>query len=311
MTQAPCFYTLGNVTVDDLVFSDGRTRMGIPGGNGVYSTLGLRVWGAHVAIVSICGPDYPLAALVELGVSLSHMKATLPATLRNWGLYEEDGTRQFVFRGLGVRWEDFSPSPADLPSSRGGHYHIAPLPLEHQLALVQDLREVHKAQTISLDPDDRTLATIDHARLKLLLSGLDVFLPSRQEAAALFPGLTPQGALLAIRDLCPEIPVVVVKLGRDGAIFHGRGEAEITRVPAFHGGAIDPTGAGDAFCGGFLYGYALSRDPLEAALSGTISASFAVEGVGIDGLMAATVAEAQSRLATLRSAVGSRVLKQL
>ncbi len=32
-------YAIGNVTIDDLVFHDGETRMGTPGGNAV----GLRV----------------------------------------------------------------------------------------------------------------------------------------------------------------------------------------------------------------------------------------------------------------------------
>ena len=43
---------------------------------------------------------------------------------------------------------------------------------------------------------------------------------------------------------------------------------------------VNPTGAGDAFCGGFLAGYRETYDPLEAALCGNISASLVVEGSG-------------------------------
>lgn len=49
------------------------------------------------------------------------------------------------------------------------------------------------------------------------------------------------------------VGVVVVKIGADGTYVHGsewRGQ-----VPAFAVEVIDTTGAGDAFCGGFLAGY--------------------------------------------------------
>ncbi len=50
---------------------------------------------------------------------------------------------------------------------------------------------------------------------------------------------------------------------------------------------VDLTGAGDASCGGFLAGYFLTRNEVEAAMRGAISASFAVEGVGFSGLLRA------------------------
>lgn len=298
--------TVGNVTVDDLVFSDGSTRMGIPGGNSVYAALGARVWGVPVGVVSVCGPDYPSLALSDLGVRLDHLRPSKSRTLRNWGLYEEDGMRQFVFRGRAVRWEDYSPLPADLPDAAGAHVHLAPLPFEHQLALARHLHENVGAGTITLDPDDRALAAVPAQDLSALLGLVDAFLPSRQEVAALFPDLTPFEALLALRDAAPKTPVLAVKLGHEGVIVHVRGDHHVTAIPAFHPAAVDPTGAGDAFCGGFLAGYASNRDAVEAALAGTVAASFAVEGVGIEGLRSATVPKAERRRAVLGSQVKRR-----
>ena len=51
-------------------------------------------------------------------------------------------------------------------------------------------------------------------------------------------------------------------------------------VPAYPGRVVDPTGGGDAFCGGFIVGYAESYDPVRAALHGNVSASIALEGSG-------------------------------
>jgi sugar/nucleoside kinase (ribokinase family) len=42
----------------------------------------------------------------------------------------------------------------------------------------------------------------------------------------------------------------------------------------------DPTGAGDAFCGGFLAGMQRTGDPLGAVLHGSVSASLKLEGSG-------------------------------
>jgi sugar/nucleoside kinase (ribokinase family) len=72
-------------------------------------------------------------------------------------------------------------------------------------------------------------------------------------------------------------------------------------VPAVSPRCVDPTGAGDAFCGGFLTGLIETGDPVEAALRGAVSASFAVEGCGAEPLMAPVDdREVMSRLAGAR-----------
>jgi sugar/nucleoside kinase (ribokinase family) len=44
---------------------------------------------------------------------------------------------------------------------------------------------------------------------------------------------------------------------------------------------VDPTGAGNAFCGGFLAGWVQSGNLLTAGLYGAVAASFLVEQVGL------------------------------
>ena len=51
-------------------------------------------------------------------------------------------------------------------------------------------------------------------------------------------------------------------------------------VPAYPARVADPTGAGDAFCGGFLAGFGRTYDPVQATLHGNVSASLKVEGSG-------------------------------
>jgi ribokinase len=68
----------------------------------------------------------------------------------------------------------------------------------------------------------------------------------------------------------------------------------------------DPTGAGDAFCGGFCASLLAADDPVLAACRGTVSASFAVEGFGALHALGADRAEARRRLEGLLGRIGRR-----
>jgi ribokinase len=61
----------------------------------------------------------------------------------------------------------------------------------------------------------------------------------------------------------------------------------------------DLTGAGDSFCGGFAIGYAETGDVTRAALYGTVSASYIIEGFGGLHALAVERSMAELRLAKL------------
>ncbi|NLF52089.1 MAG: carbohydrate kinase, partial [Leptolinea sp.] len=62
----------------------------------------------------------------------------------------------------------------------------------------------------------------------------------------------------------------------------------------------DPTGVGDAFCGGFLAGLRMNYDPFEAALMGSVSASFKIQGNGPFFTLDALPELAKARIDILR-----------
>jgi len=74
-------------------------------------------------------------------------------------------------------------------------------------------------------------------------------------------------------------------------------------VPAYPSRMADPTGAGDAFCGGFLAGYQKTFDPLQAALYGNVSASLKVEGSGAFYPLDILPGLAEARLSALKELV--------
>lgn len=297
------FLSVGNMSIDDLVFPDGSTRWCVPGGNAVYAALGMAVWGERPGVLAVHGPDYPTAALagrIDLGPA-----RRAHATLRNWGLYEQDGARQFIFRRFVQDPAAFYPGIGDLAPTVSGPCHLAPLPWARQDALAAALR-ARGATLLTADPDERDLAALSKDELRRLLIRLDAFLPSRQEAEALFPGADPASALRRLRALAPAVPVIALKLGAEGVMLHRAGDSELLCVPAATAAVVDTTGAGDAFCGGFLVGLARTGDPVAAARMGSVAASFAVEAVGHDGLRRATPESAAARLAALADGVGRR-----
>jgi len=139
--------------------------------------------------------------------------------------------------------------------------------------------------------------------LRPLLAGVTAFLPSEEELRGLFWGQTYDlwEMLLAIGQYGVE--VVVAKRGASGqAVLDVPGKHR-WEIPAYPARLADPTGAGDAFCGGFLAGFKKTYDPLEAAIHGNVAASLAVEGSGALYALGVAPGLADARLGVIRDLV--------
>jgi sugar/nucleoside kinase (ribokinase family) len=286
------------MTIDDLVFYDGSVRMGILGGDGVYSAIGASLWMDQVGLIAVAGPDYPVAKLQEsFGIDVSTVLHKDKLSLRNWGLYERDGTRQFIFRNPTLQWAEYSPKPEDIGEKTfaGSHVHCAPMPWREQVELLRCARR-SGAAFISVDPPFQSMDGLPLDELDESMNLVDVFLPSRQEIRSLFPGLNPQEALTALAVRYPRLKAIVIKLGEEGAIGYDGLSRERFALPAYPAKVVDPTGAGDSFCGGFLAGYEATGSAKEAVLRGTVSASFVVETEGTLGMVGVTKEMARLRL---------------
>ncbi|MEU9523131.1 PfkB family carbohydrate kinase [Streptomyces sp. NPDC048224] len=130
---------------------------------------------------------------------------------------------------------------------------------------------------VSLDPASAGfLAELGVGRFLGLVEGVDVLLPSRDEAC-LLTGLS--DAADAAAKLSRHVPLVVAKLGADGALV-ARSGAVSARVAAVAASPRDSTGAGDAFTGAFLAALLTGAAPEEAAAAGCRAGARAVERVG-------------------------------
>ncbi|MGW3951744.1 carbohydrate kinase family protein [Streptomyces sp. NPDC004752] len=130
---------------------------------------------------------------------------------------------------------------------------------------------------VSLDPASTGfLQALGVDRFLAFTEELDVLLPSRDEAC-LLTGL-PDPADAAAK-LSRVVPLVVAKLGADGALVARSGDV-LARVPAAPATPRDTTGAGDAFTGAFLAALVAGAGVENAAAQGCRAGARAVERVG-------------------------------
>lgn len=107
-------------------------------------------------------------------------------------------------------------------------------------------------------------------------AGAALCFPNRDEAALLAG--TPDPVQAAER-LCDTYGTVVVTLDADGVVVGRRGRQPVA-VPAQRVHAVDTTGAGDAFCAGFLTSWLREDDPVGAAAAGVAIARECVLRLG-------------------------------
>jgi ribokinase len=325
--SGPRLLIFGCLTTDNVVTAAGDLLPQSYGGNCLYAALGARVWSDGVGIVSRYGFGYseaPFERLRRLGIDTSGIRHLGIAHERNVAFaYRADGSRvrrfppeviariplaeraRFIDSSLNAdaeaRWLQFAPDGEDAPSDwreTAVGAHCAYMPVSNHLAIARTMRS-RTGGPVWLQVDspwrDRYAPEADHATP--LFSHIDALLPSEADVEESAPQAPVEDTVLTLLDRGAR--VVVLKLGPAGCRIFRRGEGRIAEIAAVPVVARDPTGAGDAFCGGFLAGITMSGDIVTAARYGAVAASFAVEAPGLDGLAASSRDEARDRLRSI------------
>jgi ribokinase len=252
------FLTVGNLLVEDIVMPDGRELPGRLGGDAIYAALGVRAFAEDVQPVVRLGRGFPSElrqSLEEAGYGDGLLSSDHPAVrLRvRWGV---EGGSRFTFEPGSGTYLQATPTPDELPpglAERLDAVHIAPIPFEQLQAWIAWARP--RARVLTVDPHYEHL----DAEWSRVLPALDAFLPSRAEATGILGGWP--GPENAARELAAlGAPIVCIKLGAEGAVGYRAATGELLSLPAASVDPVDPTGCGDAFCGGFLVGLTESDD---------------------------------------------------
>jgi sugar/nucleoside kinase (ribokinase family) len=281
----PDLLIVGQATIDDINREgEGLVAERIPGGDAVYAALGASIWPIKIGVVTIVGQDYPyekmdLASCHPDETDWTGLVAYPGPSMHARAFYSNDGGRIF-------KWDDFSlttklsPGMDDIPAlwQEVDFIHLAPSDPMRQLELIKYFSG--KGAIVSLDTEKHFFQAGRDALIQCLKFD-PIFIPSLEQVQ-LLSGIQSED----IDDLWPWIStcgvsLAVVKCGAKGAWV-----IDVKLKKKWHMGVVenlmvvDVTGAGDSFCGGFMAGYWYTRDPLQGAAYGAVSASFIVECLG-------------------------------
>ncbi|ABF39665.1 sugar kinase, ribokinase family [Candidatus Koribacter versatilis Ellin345] len=237
------------------------------------STLGTRV-----GFTTCVGPDpmgqIALEYLRSAGVDLSHLISSQTTTGVTLLLPHDRDRHILTFPGTMF---ELKYDHLDLPFLKSAsHFHMSSLYLHR--GLLPDagrlFREMKAAGlTTSLDtnddPDDTWLL------LDEIFPHVDIFLPNRQEACRI---AQTNDVSEAINRLAERVPMLVVKLGADGALLR-KGKEEI-RAAGEKVTVVDTVGAGDSFDSGFLHQFLRGAHLQDCLKFGNRTAAYSTTAAG-------------------------------
>ncbi|MFD9475756.1 carbohydrate kinase family protein [Streptomyces nojiriensis] len=259
----------------------------LPGGAGANAACwAARTGTAEVRLLARVGAEsarWHERALVDAGVRPRLVVDTQEPTGTVVSLVGKDAERTFLTdSGASLRLcpADWNPSLLD----GAAHLHLSGYLFfadsSRELAVVALRAARARGVQVSVDPASAGfLAGFGPQRFLDAVAGADVLLPNEDEARLLAGLPEPAGVARAAAELSRRVPLVVVTRGAAGALIAERGRitAEVEAEPVE---AVDSTGAGDAFTGGFLAARLEGADPAEAARAGCRAAALAVTRPG-------------------------------
>ena len=157
------------------------------------------------------------------------------------------------------------------------HFHLSSFYLQRGLRPhVADIFRQLKQHgfTISLDPNDDPEDEWKND-IEEVLRYVDIFLPNAREAKKI---AGTENIDDAVSKLASMVPMVVVKLGAQGAMAQRGGERFVS--PAARVEIVDPVGAGDSFDAGFLHQYLHGGDLQSCLNAGNVTAALSTTRAG-------------------------------
>jgi sugar/nucleoside kinase (ribokinase family) len=270
-------------------------RDDVLGGSAVYFSVSASNFGP-VRLVGVVGDDFrgdDIELLQTRGVDVRGVERVAGGKSFRWsGRYEADwNTRHTLETQLNV-FEHFEPKvPAAFRDSRFVFLANAEPKIQMQALEQVPKRSFTVADTMNL------WIEIRRDDLLQLLRRVDGLVLNDEEARMLTGDRNLIRAARKVRELGPRY--VILKKGEHGAFLIGDGfHYALPAYPVDE--VVDPTGAGDCFAGGFM-GYLAAADCLEprtlrrAMLYGTVTASFCVQGFGVEALRTQRRSQIESR----------------
>ncbi len=275
---------VGSVALDTVETPFGSVKDAL-GGSAVYISAAASYFTSPVRLVGVVGDDFPkehIQFLESRQIDIDGLQIVRGKKTFRWGgKYHYDlNVRDTLFTELNV-FKDFDPV---IPSTyKTSSYvclgNIDPL-LQRKI-----LRQINRPRLVVGDTMNYWIET-KPAELAETMKSMDVLIVNDSEARLLTNEPNLIKAAKKIIKIGPRI--VIIKKGEHGATLVT--EETIFSAPAYPlENIFDPTGAGDAFAGGFI-GWLARTDDVSvnnlkrAVVYGSTLASFCVEKFSIESL---------------------------
>lgn len=293
---------VGSVALDTVETPFGGVD-GVQGGAASYFSIAASLYDA-VNLVAVVGEDFPdefRERFRTRRIDTRGLQVAPGKTFRWGGRYHMDmNSRDTLFTELGV-FADFNPDvpPAYRQSDVAFLANIQP---DLQLGVLRQTEEAGSGPKLrALDTMNLWIETARDA-LTEVIRRVDVLLIAEEEAREYTGKTSLRAAVREILALGPKM--LVVKQGSYGALLFGA-DGHYFAAPAYPLDEVrDPTGAGDAFAGGFL-GYLARQlaqgqpltayDYRRALIHGNIMGSFACEDFSVRRLCALSAEDIATR----------------
>ncbi len=272
---------VGTVALDNV-----KTPLGVQrdmlGGSAEHFCMSARLF-SKVHLVAVVGQDFPaqhIRLLKNKGVNLDSLEKSSGQTFRWEGEYrkEDFNTALTLATQLGVL-ERY------VPKITAHHRALPYIFLANIDPDVQQhlLKQMRSTRLVGLDSMNLWIH-IKLKSLRQLMLKVDLFAANDGEARALTGENNLIKAAKALSQMGPRL--VIVKKGEHGVLVYS--DRYMFSYPAYPVEAVvDPTGAGDTFAGG-LMGYISKSGKIDektlrkAVVYATVTASFNVEGFGVE-----------------------------
>jgi sugar/nucleoside kinase (ribokinase family) len=285
---------VGSVALDSVETPFGKAEDAL-GGSGTFFSASASHF-TPVRLVGVVGDDYPidkLKVLAERGVDLTGVEKADGESFRWRGRYRHDlNSAETLETRLGV----FSHFRPKIPEQFKKTPYVFLANIDPRLQL-EVLRQVEQPKLVACDTMNFWIES-RRSDLMLLLPHVNILLLNDAEARQLTECANLVKAARWIMERGPGH--VIIKKGEHGAFMFTRDS--IFFAPAYPlEDVFDPTGAGDAFAGGFM-GYLAKMGKLDdahlrrAVVYGSTMGSFAVERFSIERLLEISTRDIASRL---------------
>jgi len=288
---------MGTVAFDAIETPFGKTDK-IVGGAGTFAALSASFLYDQVKLVGVIGEDFGddnLNIITSKGVNVEGIQIIEGGKSFFWaGKYHNDmNSRDTITTELNVL-ADFDPI---IPESYQDCEFLLLGNATPQIQMTTLNRLKNKPKLVVLDTMNFWM-DIAMDDLKAVLKHVDVLTINDGEARQLSGEYSLVKAAATILEMGPKY--LIIKKGEHGALLFGEGQ--IFSAPALPLAEVfDPTGAGDAFAGGFI-GYLAKVKTINftnmknAVIYGSALASFCVEKFGTERLQTLTQDEIEARL---------------